>query len=229
MDALREQAKAASELSPGAGLQIAYNAIFEQSEPGLKESQVGADILLIIAGSSLVPNGLARIFWIQAKKAAPDTSPFTLRYGQRNAHGLQVEALSKINAPQKGCFGLYAQYSTKLPYVPSVELDSLSWPNGKLADDLSAIGVRLPEHLVACCTSNSANMGAFSNTNDIKRYLDNVSAKKPLFIVTVTTDGLSLRHELSAGNLLSEISDYYSRKLGITQKRELKMNYGLGL
>lgn len=214
---LDAQAKAASALtSESTKLQIAYNAIFEQSEPAMKEAAVGADILLIIAGPLLVPNGLARIFWIQAKKPSTDKSPFILRYDQSNKNGLQVEALSTVHEPARGSFGLYSQYSSALPYVPAVSVKKLPWEDGTLATDLSAIGVRMPEFLVTyACALKTA--GAFADTVELRRYLDKVSNMKPLYIVTATVEGPEYRRELSKNYLLSDISSYYREKLGLAR------------
>lgn len=229
LDELESQAKKASSITNEAGkLQIAYNAIFEQNEPAMKEAAVGADILLIIAGSSFVPNGLARIFWIQAKKAGAGVSPFNLRYDQRNTQGLQVEALSKVNEPDRGSFGLYMQYSNELAYVPAVSVSNLSWADGKCVADMSAIGVRLSEFLVTY-TCAIKDVGAFVDTNDLRAYLDEVSEMKPLYVVTATAEGLEYRQELSHNHLLSNISDYYRQKLGLTRTRERERDRSYGL
>lgn len=214
---LDTQAKAVSTLTDeSAKLQIAYNAIFEQSEPAMKEAAVGADILLIIAGQQLVPNGLARVFWIQAKKPSIEKSPFTLRYDQGNKKGLQVDALSNVHKPARGSFGLYSQYSSALPYVPVVSVRALPREDGTLATDLSTIGVRMPEFLVMyACGLKTA--GAFADTAELRGYLDEVSDMKPLYIVTATVEGPEYRRELAKGHLLSEVSDYYRKKLGLTQ------------
>lgn len=225
LDALAAEAKTASSFLKAGNLQIAYNAIFEQSEPAMKEAAVGADILLIIAGPSLVPNGLARIFWIQAKKAAAGASPFTLRYDQQNTQGLQVEALSKVDVPERGSFGLYMQYSNRLSYIPAAHVGDLSWADGTFVGDLSAIGVRLPELLVGC-TCNFSDVGAFENTDKLRVYLDEVSDMKPLYIVTATAGGREYRRELVRGHLLSDISDYYREKLGLTRTHQRERDRG---
>lgn len=229
LDALTAEAKIASSFLKDGNLQIAYNAIFEQSEPAMKEAAVGADILLIIAGSSLVPNGLARIFWIQAKKAVTGAYPFTLRYGQKNAQGLQVEALSKVDVPERGSFGLYMQYSDSLSYIPAVRVSDLSWNDGKFVGNLSTCGVRLPELLVGCTCNFPDVVGAFENTDELCAYLDEVSDMKPLYIVTVTSGDRECRREPVRGHLLSYISDYYREKLGLTRTHKRDRNNGVNM
>lgn len=206
----------------GGKLQVAYNAIFEQSEPGMKEAAVGADILLIVAGQGLVPNGFARLFWIQAKKARSGQSPFTLNYAQENGDGLQVDALSKVHEPSKGAFGLYMQYSKDLPYVPSVLVGRL--PRGKqqpLTAKLSDLGIRLPELLVGHAIVASEKFGAFADTSEILAYLDDVAEKKPLFIVSVTAErAMELSQELAGNQLLSTVTDHYLQRFGLSPERE---------
>lgn len=221
LDTLDSQAKMASAFPEGGKLQIAYNAIFEQSEPAMKEAAVGADILLIVAGQALIPNGLARIFWLQAKKAHSANAPYSLRFDQQNKQGLQIDALSNVSAPARGSFGLYMQYSEELPYLPAVDVRFLSRDDRKSAADLSSMGIRLPELLVAY-TRDFTDVGAFRNTDDLRAYLDEVSEMKPLFIVTATAGGLEYQRGLAPNYLLAEISAYYREKLGLTKKRQKK-------
>lgn len=232
LDELSQQAKTASSFLDGAGgLQIAYNAIFEQCEPAMKEAAVGADILLIVAGNPLISDGLARVFWIQAKRS---DSGFNLRFDQENKNGLQVEALSRVHDPIRGAFGLYVQYAKELPYVPSVPVSKLSWTDGKYSADLSAIGVRLPEFLVMC-TGKCRNVGSFADIGALKAYLEEVSEMKPLYIVTAMADGPEYSQKLSKNHLLSTISDYYREKLGIAKShqrekgRERERGFDLGM
>jgi hypothetical protein len=219
LDELKTQAKKLPTLTgEETRLQIAYNAIFEQNEPAMKEAAVGADILLVIAGQSIIPNGFARIFWIQAKKASGGA--FSLQYYRSNNNGLQVDALAKVHQPENGSFGLYTLYSKELAYIPSVFVNKLL-PTEKYVADMSAIGTRMSELLVSC-TSNFSDVGAFAGTDDLLAYLDEVSDMKPLYVVTITEEGREYSQKRLYNQLLSTISDYYEEKLGLRRDVEHK-------
>jgi len=228
LEELSRQSVISSKFKDSGNLQIGFNAIFEQSAPGMKEAVVGADILLIVTGTSLVPNGLARIFWIQAKKPKKDTdSPFKLSYDYRNNDGLQIEKLAAVNKPDRGSFGLYAQYSNKLPYIPAVSEHHLPWADNILVKDISDIGVRLPEYLVARMT-NLKDVGAFESAEALLEYLNTVSDAKPLFVVRASTGGR--QHKLGYGekDLLSVVTEHYREQLGLNKSRKLKDDYSYG-
>lgn len=221
------QAKKSMTLPNSGNLQIAFNSIFEQSEPGMKEAAVGADILLIVTGSSLVPNGMARIFWIQAKKAKAGESAFKLHYDYKNAQGLQIEKLSAVNVPARGSFGFYMQYSCQLPYITAVDERHLPWRDGVLSSDLSQVGTRLPEFLVARTTSH-ANVGAFQSAAELRAYLDQVSEMKPLYIVKATAEGYERKRTYGEKDLLTEITDYYLEKFGLPKAHEHEISHNFG-
>lgn len=219
LQALEHQSAGLGNVSTGESrrLQIAFNAIFQQIAPAMKEAQVGADILIIVAGRSLIPNGFARLFWIQAKRATG--SAFTLDYSQANTAGAyQVDALRKVHRPKMGSIGLYVQYARDIPYVPAVLVNEL--PTTKYTADLNILGVRLPELLVAY-TGNIQGVGAFADTDAILAYLDEVSEKKSLYVVTITDQGLEREHEL-----LATVSDYYEKKLGLKKNIENNRDRG---
>lgn len=179
----------------------------------MKEAAVGADILLIIAGDAMFPNGFARILWIQAKNAAPK-DPFTLDYSRRNTKGYQVDALARVHEPANGSLGLYAQYAAGLRYIPAVFVDKLIPHTKNYSADLSDIGSRLSE-LVVACMSDHRGLGAFADTNALLAYLNKVSDMKPLFIVTITPDRDLSRQPRNNNELLSTVSAFYEEMLGM--------------
>ncbi|QYF94833.1 hypothetical protein KY495_06520 [Massilia sp. PAMC28688] len=219
LNELAAQARGLPQVSAETGLQIAYNAIFEQCEPALKEAQVGADILLIVAGSSLVPDGLARLFWIQAKREK--TSAFKLHYEQANTGGYQVDALAKMSSEAQGSFALYMQYAGSLTFVPAVPVAKLG--RTSYTADLALLGTRLPEYIVA--SSAKANAGTFKNVKAILAFLDKASDNKPLYVVTISAGDRQRDKELT--QLLTTVSDYYLEKLGMSKERNKGKDRGM--
>lgn len=220
LKALASEVGTASRFSAESGnLQIAYSAIFEHAKPAVKEADVGADILLIVAGQQVAGSGFARAFWIQAKKAEADANQFILHYDQKNTRGLQVDALTKVHRPNRGSFGLYIQYS-RLPYVPAVSVSNLPRENGVLAADLSDLGLCMPEYIVAHAGAG-ARIGSFADTAEILAYLDEVSDMKPFYVATVTAEGvLELDQKRANNQLLSTITGHYRQRLGLNRVAE---------
>lgn len=213
VEALKSHAQKLPDLLPECRLQISYNSIFEQVEPAMKEAAVGADILLIIGGETVIPNGFARLFWLQGKKSKG--GDFALHYDQKNNDGLQVDALANVHRPEQGSFGLYTLYSKNLSFVPSVKVGAL--PRPALTANLTNISTRLPELIVS---STFEKAGSFADTKAILTYLDQVSNKKPLYVVTVTDGGREYGHAYAPDRLLSAVSDHYYEKLGLKRTQD---------
>jgi len=221
LDALALSARQITDLMPESQLQIAFNAIFEQVKPAMKEESVGADILLIVAGQTLIPDGFARLFWVQGKRSK--TNDFTLSYDQKNDSGYQIDALRKAHQPANGSIGLYTQYSKNLLFTPAVLVSQL--PKDTYTADLSNIGIRLPE-LIVTSLSKVQGLGSFADTDEIITYLNKLSGMKPLYVVTVTEGGMRYDLERRLKQLLSTISDHYRKQLGLD--RDAKPEIGRG-
>lgn len=199
-------------------LQLAHCCIYEQCQPAMKESDVGADLLLIAAGAGLVADAGARLFWIQAKKSNDD--PFNLNCRCKNKHGLQIDALLSVNKPQYGSFSLYLQYAEKLAYIPSVWLEVAVPPEGKNNIDLSLHGLRCQELIAALTAVKSDKIGVFSNTSEIIKFLNLSSGVKPLYVV-IAADGSTMGLERwESKSMLADIVDYYQKEFGLKMSPE---------
>ena len=106
-----KQLKELAEKQSVIGLHVGALEIHQSTAPALKESDVGADILLVVAGNELLPSGGIRAFWIQAKSASGG-EPYMLDFWrEKNADGMtQYEKLRKMNSPDHGAVALYMQY-----------------------------------------------------------------------------------------------------------------------
>lgn len=186
-DEIRQQSQSGGEAS----LQIGLCAIFEQVKPAVKEAQVGADMLLVVSGDTLVPKGGARLFWIQAKRETA-SNPYVLNYYRPpNADGVtQCEALLRVHRIEHGSFGVYALYSDHLPFVSSI------FVNKKLADgsrDVDRCSISLAnggqrfQELIVAATKQAASVGQFETTDAVIGYLDHASRQSivPLKVVSV--------------------------------------------
>ncbi len=173
-------------------LRIGVSKIFGNVSPALKEKRVGADVLLLISGDALVPDGGVRLFWIQAKKSSLH-DPYLLDvYRPKNSDGFtQFDALGYVNKPLDGSFALYAQYSDQLPFVMSVWL---SWIARVDPDDraqcrvrLEDCGVRLQELLGVLASARSQDTGQFGDSDSLLKFLDDATERAivPLKVLSV--------------------------------------------
>lgn len=197
------------------GIEIGYDSIHDHRQPAVKEKQVGADILLLIGGKSILPNGGIRAIWIQSKRNTR-ASGYHLDYlTEKNTDGLQFEALKKVHKPAKGSVGIYVLYSEKLRFLPAIVIDKIpqSIPKDKKPIDLSAEGSRFQELLVAILSQEK--MGAFMTTQELLDYITSIGGGAPMNIVTVTDDDREL-------NLLREVSLHYKQELGIERAIDLE-------
>lgn len=194
-------------------LQLAYCCIYEQCQPAMKEADVGADVLLIIAGAGLVADGGARLFWIQAKK--PRSDPFDLDCGYRNKKGLQFDALMNVNEPQRGSFSLYMQYAIDLPYIASFWLGQKVRPTEKNSIDLKLHGIRCQELISALSAVKANNIGIFSNEKEIIDFLKLKSESKPLHVVIAADGSAKGVQRWPSKSMLENIVDYYEKEFGL--------------
>lgn len=197
-------------------LDLAFCQIYHQSVPAFKEVDVGADILLVIAGERLIDGGGARLIWIQAKKS--DTK-FTVDCTYANTRGLQLEALKNVNDPAKGSFSLYLKYSTPLNYLPAFALEDHTPPADRLNVDLGIYGVRLAELVTSIASRETASAGSFAQPSEIIAFIDSVAHKKPMFLVCATGAD-EFETVWKAPNLLEHLAQHYRRELGMPKTHE---------
>ncbi|TXI85537.1 MAG: hypothetical protein E6Q40_07610 [Cupriavidus sp.] len=208
---LASEAQEASKLLGANGhLSIAYSCIYDQTQGALQEVHVGADLLVIVAGQTLIPHGWAKVFWVQAKRAVANR-PLALDYGHKNTQGRQVEALAMMHEPSKGAFAYYIQYAGGLQYIPAVSVDQLDRGSNTRTADLSAIGARLAEKLVAEVANASG--GAFANPGELLQYLQVATGHRPTYVVAIEDGDRGLARERT----MDLVVDYYRRELGLEQ------------
>ncbi|MBP1312800.1 hypothetical protein [Herbaspirillum sp. 1130] len=211
LEALTEHAKNLSSMLDNGtpSLQMAYSKIYEQARPGLKEEDVGADILLVVAGDNLIQGGGARIFWIQAKKAPDGASPYTIDCSYENTAELQLNRLRRVHQPNLGSFGAYINYTPKLSFIPSFSLTTYN-PIGDLKVNLGEKGARLPELVMAhSALKASSRTGSFSDAGAIVRFLQSVAENRPLYLVAATKHLDASRNPWDAQVLVNRISGHY--------------------
>jgi len=194
-------------------LQLAYSNIFEQAKPALKEADVGADVLLVVAGDNLVPSGGARLFWIQAKKARSSTAPYVLDCSYKNTKDSQINALRKVNVPERGSFAVYCQYSNALPFIPSFTL-AVHTPADDLKVDLAEHGVRISELISAYAGYRDKAVGVFADATAVTAFISSVAAGKPLYVVAATENNDRYLQRWNAHTLVKQIALHYQRELG---------------
>jgi hypothetical protein len=195
-----------------AKISIAFNAIFKQVAPAMKEAEVGADVLFLVSGKGLTPNGGVKLFWIQAKRAKRGSSKdaYRLDYRQKNSSGRQFDVLRKLHQPKLGSVAFYALYSESLPYIPAIAVGwmPLQAPkiNTECVEYLDKNGARFSELVTAY--TNAESVGEFTTSAKVLEFLNTVSSGVPLYVVMATSDDKEHR-------LLHEITDHYRQQLGL--------------
>ncbi|WP_413460527.1 hypothetical protein [Herbaspirillum huttiense] len=194
-------------------LQIGFCAIYEQARPGLKEEDVGADILLIIAGKKLTPDGGARLLWIQAKRSIGDSNPYVIHCAHKSKGDYQLKLLRKVHQPDVGSIGLYINYNTSLPFIPSFSL-SMHSPDLSLRVDLAKTGARFSEVVMNHISSSSVSTGSnLATHSDVINFLQSIAPNKPLFVVVAAQNMSRYEHQWNSNNLVKEISRHYEKIL----------------
>lgn len=204
-------------------LQLAYSKIFEQAKPAMKEADVGADVLLIVAGDNLTPDGGARLFWIQAKKARSG-GPYMLDCSHKNTSDSQIDALKKVDIPALGSFAIYCQYSSALTFIPSFALTSHK-PSADLKVDLAEHGVRIAELVTAFSAYQNPAITSFSDATAVTAFIGSISTGKPLYVVAATESEDQYLQKWNAHTLVKQIEQHYERELGMD--RDLPQERGL--
>lgn len=204
-----------------AKISIAFNAIYKQVAPAMKEAAVGADVLFLVSGKGLTTNGGVKLFWLQAKRAKIGSAinAYSLDYGQKNNSGRQYDAIHRVHHPKLGSTSFYALYSESLPYIPAIPVGWMQpqapEKDTECVEHLDKRGARFPE-LIAACT-NSKSVGEFTTSAKVLEFLNTVSHGAPLYVVMATSD--PREH-----SLLHEITDYYHQQLGL--KSDLSRDRG---
>lgn len=210
-------------------LELGVTPIFRKKKPAVKEDAVGADILLVVAGSGLLPTDGARLFWLQAK--LNDTNnPYLLDFWRpANSKGIfQYDALRALYQPKRGSLSLYTQYSPILPFVACVsvgEMPEKAPPTKALSKvDLRLAGQRLQE-LLTLATCDLPAIGTFSTADEVLEFLDihTNGALLPLNVVSVCA-----KDDRRGRSLLVEIQHHFEVEMGIVPKREKAPDIGLG-
>ena len=222
--ALREQLENAHRLL-GMQASVAVGQIFQNLRPALKEVSVGADLLVMVSGSGLVPRGGVRLFWIQIKRAT-EGSPLELDvYREPNAAGrTQLEAIRAVHSTAAGSFGLYALASSAYDFFASTPVPRLNHvvPKNPLTCkvDLGDLGVRLQELLLAL--AKEASLGEFKSGKEVLEYVDNLAAEKaiiPLAVLSVASG-----YDMHAGHdLIQQIKAGWEARL-VEHRRKLSRN-----
>jgi hypothetical protein len=202
-------------------LQMGFCKIYEQATPALKESDVGADLLLIIAGNQLVSNGGARMFWLQAKRQLGD--PYILDCSYANKNGPQLDALKKVDVPEKGSFGMYMQYAKDIPFIPALALCQHMPLSDYKNVDLSLYGARLAEIITLFSAVTEKSIGSFEDASSTIRFLDAVGDNKPLYVVAVCDES---DRKWSKRDLISKIQNHYQRKRSLNNEIENEKEKG---
>ncbi|QRY31889.1 hypothetical protein JVX96_00745 [Variovorax sp. PDNC026] len=209
-DEIRQQSQSGSEAS----LQIGLCAIYEHVKPAIKEAQVGADMLLVVSGDTLVPKGGARLFWIQAKRETA-SNPYVLNYHRPpNATEItQCEALLRVHETERGSFGVYALYSEQLPFVSSIFVSKNLAESSHDVDQCSislANGGQRFQELIVAAAKQAASVGQFETTDAVIEYLDHASRQSivPLKVVSVHS-GTGL---LESKRLVERLKAFYAER-----------------
>lgn len=222
--ALRKQLENAHRLL-GMQASVAVGQIFQNLRPALKEVSVGADLLVMVSGSGLVPRGGVRLFWIQIKRAA-EGSPLELDvYREPNAAGrTQLEALRTVHSTADGSFGLYALASSKHDFYASAPVSSLNHvvPKNPLTCkvDLGNLGLRLQELLLALAWESS--LGEFKSGKAVLDYVDKLAAEQaiiPLAVLNVAS-GYDMH---ASHDLVQQIKAGWEARL-VEHRRNLSRN-----
>jgi uncharacterized small protein (DUF1192 family) len=197
----------------GQNTHISVQRIYENRSGALQEKEVGADLLLVVVGESLIGKAGFRLFWLQAKR--PDTTTFVLNYWRKteNDGGLrQLKALAAVNHPEKGSFGLYLQYLQELKSTYALMVDKISTPYGdsEAACDvnLEPDGCRAQELLWQMATNASA--GVFETVDEVIKFLSaQTTQPRKVLALAPETDAFAL-------NLVKQL-DERSRSVKLTK------------
>ncbi|KQV45803.1 hypothetical protein ASC95_27730 [Pelomonas sp. Root1217] len=228
VEGLKEEIATAQRLL-GADLQVGVGQILSHRVPALKEASVGADLLLLISGSGLVPDGGVRLFWIQFKLADTPKSLKLDVYRNRNAKNQsQFEALTAVHRPARGSYSLYALGSSGYPFYSAIPVSHLRDVNpddpATCKVDLGKNGLRFQELMVylaaykqgALATGNSgaghAVFNSFVNETDVLQFVDAAASEQS--IVPLSVLGVASGDELvNSKKLVKQIAAAWDRRL----------------
>ncbi|GGI16985.1 hypothetical protein [Oxalicibacterium faecigallinarum] len=207
-------------------LNIAYSAIYSSAAPSLKEADVGADLLLIVAGTGLVSGGGARLLWIQAKKAAASANAYTLDCSYSNTKVVQLDELRKVNVPEKGSLAAYIQYSSKLMFIPALALSLYPEQHSGNSINLSEHGVRFQELATALLSLPVVGLGSFQKPRDVINFIKNAGKNKPLYVVGLTEGGYGRWNEK---DIVNQVVSHYRGELGLSNLNKKSQEGGIGI
>lgn len=185
---LREQLRRAKELL-GSSFDVHAGEISKKRRPALKEVSVGADLLLLVSGQHLVPQGGVRLLWLQFKQTTHRSRPLELDlYRKPNAAGgTQFDALRRVHQPDLGSFGLYALASDRYRFFASVSVGELGHidptVSSDCAVDLAQAGIRLQELILLHSTALSP--GQFVTSDAVVRFVDDRASENAIIPLTV--------------------------------------------
>lgn len=225
---IKQEAKRLESFKTKASLEISTSPIYASvkrtaDDRTVTERQVGADILLMLAGKDLVPNEGIRIFWVQAKRNNEDSDPYVLNYWRQAAGEekypsklRQYEIIQGRHRPDKGEFALYMMYSPELSVLPTIPVSKIQFAphtatRSQCEADLAQDGERLQEFLVRWATDGAMETGQFS-TSGLTAHLSEVTKSSgiPHHLVQVHPAG-----DGRAQAQLQEVSEAYQAALGI--------------
>ena len=199
-----------------AGELMRVERIYHNRSAAVLEKDVGADLLLVVSGESLIGRTGLRLFWLQAKR--PDKTTFELNYWRdtKNDGGLrQVKALASVHAPERGSFGLYLQYLQELESTYALHVSDVPLPYGtdekSCTVSMTGKGARLQEMLAGLITNSS--VGTFESSDDAVGFL-RAQVTRPCAVLALTPE-----HDDRARELVEEL-DAADRAPQLGQERE---------
>ena len=192
-------------------IEIGVSNIFSRIRPAIKESMVGADLLIMFSGRGLLRSGGVKLLWIQAKleKNAQNEKCYLLNYWRPlNAAGTyQCDLLRNVHNPQKGSCAIYVQYSY-MPCVLTASIEKLSYPAPSTPADsvvrLNFEGNRFQETITNLVVDN--NIGEFDSAAAVIDFLNQITNKSvvPLNIITAYS-----KYDYEAKETLKDIYRHY--------------------
>lgn len=227
---LTDSSKKLDQASPTtASFELGIEDIFNNRSVGITETDTGADLLLIVAGQSLLGKTGLRLIWLQAK-CAPEGKPLELNYWRavqsKNGKGdglRQAKALKRGHTPEKGSFSAYVQYVYDQHLPTSIALSVeyiLTDPVTTEKDcraDLAASGVRAQELITHFATEEK--YGVFANANAaVESIKSNVGKSTKVLCVVDRSDGTS-------NNLVKEVQKMLLNK-AVEQAPHMNRSFG---
>ncbi len=197
-------------------LDVYAGEIHKKLKPALKELAVGADLLLLISGKGLIPQGGVRLLWLQFKQTTDRVKPFELNvYRAPNVSGgTQLDALRNAHQPALGSFGIYALASSAYRFFASIPVNDLQHvlPTAKptCKVDLAQDGIRLQE-LILKLSSDPAH-GQFGTKAAVMQFVDTLASRAsivPLAVLSVSSG----KELVPAKDLVQQIKEAWDGRL----------------